>query len=777
MMKDDKQDLYFVEGIAVPQTPLPGKEPAAWGKTAVIGRRQPRVDAYERVSGTAIYPSDVVLPNMLYGALLRCPHAHARVKKVDASAAEGMEGVQAVLTGASLGRQVKWPYNDVVTDLFDARCRFEGEAVAAVAADSPYVARDALRAIKVEYEVLPFVADERKSLAPGAAQIHGAGNRLKADSYKRGDVARGFAEADVVLEEEYRTACEIQAPMELHGCVANWEGDSLTIWESTQGVYAVQARVADVLGLPLSRVRVIGHYMGGGFGSKLQPGKYTICAALLAKKTGRPVKIFLSREETLLVAGNRPPATMAIKAGVKKDGTLTALQFTGLASSGAYPAGGISLLDWLVRDLYLCANVQSELTDVAINAGPARPFRAPGHPQCAWALEQMMDALAEAVGMDPLDLRLKNIPRFSQAREGTPPYTTTGLAECLRQGAEAFGWREARRRTAAGRKEQGHLRRGVGMGSCLWVVGGGGPPSTVIVKLFADGSVNLNMGASDIGTGTKTVMAMVLAEELGVRPATIQIEHADTGSTQYATPSGGSKTVPTESPAVRSAAIAVKQQLLQMAAGELGSPVENLRYGGEYIEAVDSGKKVKITGIAALKKQGVVVGIGYRGPNPEGKVINPFAAQFCEVEVNTRTGEVRILRFLGAHESGRVMDRLTFDNQVFGGITMGIGLAMTETRILDENRTGKMVNRNLHDYKLPTALDVPADLVSLPVELPDSEANSTGAKGLGEPVTIPTAAAIANAIYDAVGVRVRQSPADPLTMNRLLAEEAPEVRS
>jgi xanthine dehydrogenase YagR molybdenum-binding subunit len=778
MMKDDEQDLYFVEGIAVPQTPLPGEEPASWGKTAVIGQRQPRVDAYERVSGTAVYPSDVVLPNMLYGALLRCPHAHARVKKVDATAAEKMEGVHAVLTGATLGGKVKWPYNEeVVTDLFDAQCRFEGEAVAAVAAATPYVARDALRAIKVEYEVLPFVADERKSLAPGAAQIHVNGNMIKSETYKRGDVNQGFAEADVVLEEKYRTACEIQSPMELHGCVANWEGDSLTIWESTQGVYAVQAKVADILRLPLSKVRVIGHYMGGGFGAKLQPGKYTVCAALLARKTGRPVKIFLSREETLLAAGNRPPATMTIKAGVKKDGTLTAFRFKGLGSSGAYPAGGASLLDWLVRDLYVCPNVQSELTDVAINAGPARPFRAPGHPQCAWALEQMMDSLAEAIGMDPIDLRLKNIPLVSQGRQGSPPYTTTGLAECIRQGAEAFGWREARRRTAAARKEKNHLKRGVGMGSCLWIAGGGRPPSTVIVKLFADGSVNLNMGASDIGTGTKTVMSMVLAEELGVRPATIQIEHADTGSTQYATPSGGSKTVPTESPAVRSAAIAVKQQLLQMAAGELGSTVENLRYTGEYIEAVDSGRKVKITGIAALKKQGVVVGIGYRGPNPEGKVVNPFAAQFCEVEVNTRTGEVRILRFLGAHESGRVMDRLTFDNQVFGGITMGIGLAMTETRILDANSTGKMVNCNLHDYKLPTALDVPVDMVSLPVDLPDSEANNTGAKGLGEPVTIPTAAAIANAIYDAVGVRVRQSPADPLAMNRLLAEQGPEVRS
>jgi xanthine dehydrogenase YagR molybdenum-binding subunit len=778
MMKDDENDLYFVEGIAVPETPLPGQEPAAWGKTTVIGTRQPRVDAYERVSGTAVYPSDVVLPNMLYGALLGCPHAHARVLRVDVSAAERMEGVHAVLTGASLGRQVRWPYSEeVATDLFEARCRFEGEPVAAVAAATPYAARDALRAIRVEYEVLPFVADERRALTPEAAPIHAAGNKLKTDAYSRGDVERGFAEADVVLEEQYRTACEIQAPMELHGCVANWEGDSLTIWESTQGVYSVQGKVAEILGIPLSRVRVIGHYAGGGFGSKLQPGKYTICAALLAKRTGRPVKIFHSREEAMLVTGNRPPATMTLKAGVKKDGTLTALQFTGLASGGAYPAGGASLLDWLVRDLYTCPNVKSELTDVAINAGTARPFRAPGHPQCAWALEQMMDALAAAIGLDPIDIRLKNVPQVSQAREGAPPYTSTGLAECIRQGAEAFGWREARQRTAAARQDRGHLKRGVGMGSCLWAAGGGRPPSTVIVKLFADGSVNLNMGASDIGTGTKTVMAMVLAEELGVRPGTIQIEHADTGSTQYATPSGGSKTVPTEAPAVRAAAISVKQQLLQMAAGELGSPLEELHYTGEHIEVAGSGKKVKITAIAALKKQGVVVGIGYRGPNPEGRVVNPFAAQFCEVEVNTRTGEVSLLRFLGAHESGRVMDRLTFDNQVFGGIAMGIGLGMTECRILDENQTGRMVNRNLHDYRLPTALDMPVDMVSLPVEMPDAVANSSGAKGLGEPVTIPTAAAIANAIYDATGVRVTQSPADPLTMNRLLAEQGREGRS
>jgi xanthine dehydrogenase YagR molybdenum-binding subunit len=296
----------------------------------------------------------------------------------------------------------------------------------------------------------------------------------------------------------------------------------------------------------------------------------------------------------------------------------------------------------------------------------------------------------------------------------------------------------------------------------LWIAGGGRPPSTVILKMYSDGSINLNMGASDIGTGTKTVMALVVAEELGVNPEFIQIEHADTGSTQFATPSGGSKTVPTESPAVRDAAIQVKRRLTRMAAEQMEVQPSDLAYQGEWIVSkTDSSKKVRISELEPLKDQGVVVGIGYRGPNPENKVVNPFAAQFCEVEVNTWTGEVRVLRFLGAHDSGRVMSRLTYRNQVYGGMTMGIGLAMTEMRVLDHAQTGKMVNRNWHDYKLPTAMDVPAAAACLPIETGDTEANTTGAKGLGEPVTIPTAAAVANAIYQATGIRMTDTPMDP----------------
>jgi xanthine dehydrogenase YagR molybdenum-binding subunit len=775
-MKQEEKGIYYTEGLLVPETPEPGKAPKPWGKTAVIGKSRPRVDAYERVSGTAIYPSDFSLPHMLHGAILRCPYPHAKIKKVDTGRAEKMPGVRVVISAATPEVDVYWPYSkDVKTKLFDPHCRFEGETIAAVAAETPYQAWDAVRAIQVEYDILPFVADEQKALQSGAPQVHEGGNRVKPEeTYSRGDVDQGFAQADVVLEETYRTECELHTPLELHGCVAYWDGDLLVIHESTQGVYAVQSKVAQVLGLALSKVRVIGHYLGGGFGSKLQPGKYTVIAALLAKKTGRPVKLFLSREETYLCTGNRPPANMTLKAGVKKDGTLTALEFSVTGTGGAYPAGGTMLVDWLVKDLYTCPNVRTKATDVYINAGPARPFRAPGHPQGSWALEQMLDALAEAIDMDPVELRVKNIPSYSQARPGNPPYTTTGLKECLEQGAQAFRWKE-RRKEIQNSGKNGPLRRGVGMAGCLWIVGGGGPPSTVILKLFSDGSLNLNMGASDIGTGTKTVMAMVVAEELGVRTEMIQIEHADTGTTQYATPSGGSKTVPTEAPAVRSAAIHVKQQLLQMAADDLEMDVSDLHFSGdEIVSKSDASKKIKVRDISGLKKRGVVVGIGYRGPNPEGKVVNPFAAQFCEVEVNIKTGEVRILDFLGTNESGRVMDRLTYDNQVYGGITMGIGLAMTEVRVLDRNGTGKMVNRNWHDYKLPTALDVAPHMESLPIELPDPEANTTGAKGLGEPVTIPTGAAIANAVYHATGVRVKQTPLNPTQISMIFSEQLKE---
>ncbi len=765
----DQESPYWIDG-SVPETPGTGEYPDPWKTTEIVGTRVPKVDAYERVSGTAVYPHDISLPEMLHGAILRCPYAHANVLKIDTSKAEKMPGVRAVLTGNSPGADMPWyPRGGKFSGrLFDTHCRHEGEEVAVIAAETPLQASDAIRAIEVEYEVLPFVIDDEAALDPSAPAIHEGGNVVGEPRVReRGDLEAGFAEADVVVERTYRTKCEIHAPMEPHGSVARWDGNRLTIWDTTQGVFSVQEAVARAMRLPLANVRVIGHYMGGGFGSKLEVGKYTVYAALLAKTTGRPVKIFLPREDCFLVTGNRPGNTMTVKIGAKKDGTLTAIDYRSLGSSGAYAYGADS--STLAAYLYTCPNLRTEDTTVYTNAGKARPMRAPGFPQGAWALEQAMDELAQKLGADPVELRLKNIADVLQVEEGRP-FTSNQLAECLRKGAMEFGWSEAWARD----KTDGHLRRGVGVAACFWGYAGG-PPSTVIVKLFADGSVNLNMGASDIGTGTKTWAAMIVAEELGVAVDKIQIEHADTATTQYATSSGGSKTVPSDSPAVRAAAYAVKVQLMRMAAEQLEVDVSDLEFRDLTVSSrSDQEKKVRVTELEKLDRQGVVIGTGYRDPNPEGMVTFPFGAQFCEVEVNTRTGEVRLLRFLGAHDSGRVLNRLTYDNQVFGGIVMGVGLGMTEERVLDP-QTGKMTNANFHDYKIPTMKDVAIEHTCVPIDIPDNEFNTTGTKGLGEPATIPTAAAIANAVCDAIGIRVTDTPLNPIQLARLIAEQQKEA--
>jgi CO/xanthine dehydrogenase Mo-binding subunit len=374
-----------------------------------------------------------------------------------------------------------------------------------------------------------------------------------------------------------------------------------------------------------------------------------------------------------------------------------------------------------------------------------------------------MDALAEKMGTDPVALRLKNIPAVSQLRK--VPFTSTGLARCLEEGAKAFGWREARAKP----RGKGPVVRGVGMAAGMWGWEGE-PASTAIVRLYADGSVNLNLGASDIGTGTKTVMAMVVAEELRVPIERIRIEHADTGTTSYAPASGGSQTTHVNAPAVRAAAAEVKRQVLELAAEQLTVPVGTLRLEGEAVKSAGpEPKSVAVRDLKRLQRQRAIVGVGHRAPHPAGKIALPFVTHFAEVEVDTRTGEIRVLRLLGAHDSGRPMSLLTYENQVFGGMAMAIGFSMTEARVLDR-KTGRMVNANWHDYKLPTVKDVALDHTCLPIDPKDTECNSVGAKGLGEPATIPTAAAIANAVYHATGIRVTSAPMGPVQLARQLSE-------
>jgi CO/xanthine dehydrogenase Mo-binding subunit len=756
-------DLGAAPAAAEPQAtglPLP-----PWTSTTVVGRRQPRIDGYARVSGSATYTLDVSLPGMLHAAIVRCPHGHARVKGVDASQARKMPGVVAVMTGDDEAAATPW-YDEsdkgAQSRLFDAVCRYAGEEVAAVAAETPYQAFDAARAVRVEYEERPFVVNMDRALEPGAPAVHEGGNRVRPPSrYSRGDVARGFAEADAVVEETYRTSVEIHSPMESFGSVANWDGDQLTVWDSTQGPFDVQRALAKALKMPLGKVRVISHYMGGGFGSKLYLGKYTVIAALLARKTGRPVKAVVPREDAFTCVGNRPANTMTVEIGARKDGTLTAIRMVSRGVVGAYAswADGSAL----AQSLYKCANVDTEDLSVYVNAGLERAFRAPGFPQSAWAVEQAMDALAAKLGLDPVAVRLKNISTVHQP-EKDAPYTSTGLARCLAEGAKAFGWDDARRRP----RPTGTVVRGVGVAACMWGYPGD-PVSTVIARLAADLTLTLTLGAADIGTGTKTAMAMVASEELGIALDRIRLVHADTGSCPYAVGSGGSQTLHVNAPAVRFAATEVKRQLLQMAAAELKAPESELALvGGAVTRTGHPDVKLALGDLKALQRQQAVVGVGTRHPHPEGKVALPFGVQFAEVEVNRGTGEVRVLRLLGAHDSGRPINLLTYQNQVFGGMTMGVGFGLTEERVMDA-QAGQVLNANLHDYKLPTAMDVPADMTCLPIDPNDTECNTVGAKGLGEPATIPTAAAVANAVFHATGVRMTDAPMNPARVIAALA--------
>src|ERR1017187_7842942 len=419
--------------------------PKPWSETTIVGKALPRIDGRERLAGVAKYTLDQNLPDMLYAATLRCPHAHARVVKVDLSKAKAMPGVRAILSDADKEANIPWfrRPGGAGSRLFDPHCRYEGEEVAVVAAETQQQAWDAVRAIQVQYEPLAFVSNMEDAIKPGAPAIQDGGNRSQPSTYSRGDIAKGFSEADVVVEETYKTSCEIHTPLEVHGSVAHWDGGHLTLWDSTQGVFAVQGAVAGLLGIPLSKVRVISRYMGGGFGSKLEAGKYSVIAALLARRTGRPVKYCLSREESFLCVGNRPAHTLKLKAGVKKDGTLTAFELNGSAEVGAYASGASA--GYMVRELYACANVKITEETVLINAGQIRAFRAPGFPQCAWALEQSMDALAEKIGMDRVEFRLKNVSMVCGV-EGNKPYTSIGLPQCLTDGAKAFGWNEAKSR-------------------------------------------------------------------------------------------------------------------------------------------------------------------------------------------------------------------------------------------------------------------------------------------------------------------------------------------
>jgi xanthine dehydrogenase YagR molybdenum-binding subunit len=606
--------------------------------------------------------------------------------------------------------------------------------------------------------------DLEAALRADAPKVRQAGNVASEPKvYQRGDPEAGFDAADVIIDELYTTQAALHNCLEPHGCTASWESDRLTIWDSTQSVFEVREQVAEKLKLPEHRVRVIKQHMGGGFGSKQIAWKHAVIAALLSKQAGRPVQLMLDREAENLAAGHRNATRQRVRIGSKRDGSLIALAARIEQNVGAYMVGGEgSNVSGIYQRLYRCPNVRTEQVLLYTNTGPAVAFRAPGHVEGAFALESAIDELARALGMDPLDLRLRNYADEDQVR-GRPYTRPESLRRCYERAAEVFGWRRYQPPPTNGPK-----RRGIGLAAHDWG-GGGFPPAYAWVKLNGDGTVDVITGTQDIGTGTRTGLTQVAAEELGLPLERVTLHLGDTASGPYAPVSAGSATQATLGPAVRAAAAEAKHQLLKAAASLFEIGPERLRVrDGKILVTDEPDRTVAVEEVTRRIAPHMIQGHGVRGPNSQDKSVRTFGAQCVEVEVDIETGEVTVLRVVAAHDCGRIINPTMVESQVIGAITQGLGFALIEERVVDA-KSGVVLNANLEEYKVPTVADVPS-IVHAPVNLPDPEANSTGAKGIGEPPLVPTAPAIANAVFDAIGVRLRRAPLSRLRLLKALAE-------
>jgi xanthine dehydrogenase YagR molybdenum-binding subunit len=732
-------------------------DPSPWDPSqtfSILGSRVPRLDGPAKVSGQARYAIDMRLPGMLYGKILRCPHAAAVVKSLDLSAARKMPGVRAALPIIASGEKV----------------RFAGQEIAAVAADTPERALDALGAIEVAYEPMPFVVDleeakkpeaplvlqprvEKKSGDPYAEELGGKGLPRKGNIQgprrsEKGNIEEGFRQSDVIVEGTYVTQVQLHTALETHGAVARWEGDELTVWASTQGIFSVREELADALNLPASKVRVITEYMGGGFGAKFGARVEGVTAARLAKEAGAPVKLFLDRKEEQLATGNRPSSVQWLKAGATREGKLTALHLIVHGTGGTNGGTGTS---GPLKNIYACDNVKTEEYDVFTNAGPSAAFRAPGHPQGSFALEATMDELASRLGIDSLELRLKNDP--SEVRR-----------EEFRIGAERIGWktRNARRAT-----KDPTVRRGVGMGAAVWYNTGGTGPK-VAVTIHRDGSAEISHGVQELGTGSRTMVGIVAAEELHLPLEKVAVRIGDTRM-PYGPASGGSTTTPSSAPAVRAAAWQAKQKVAEVLAKAWGVPAGEVEIGtGSFAVKGDPGRKLSWKeACAKLPDDGVSVTAARAENHPEAWKRFTAGAQFAEVEVDTETGRVKVKRVVAVHDCGLVVNALTTESQIQGGIIQGVSYALYEDRVLDR-LTGKMVNPNVEQYKIVGARDVPEiETVLVPVW---DGVNNTHSVGIGEPATVATAGAIANAVSHAIGAPIRRLPITPEVVFEALQE-------
>ncbi len=748
------------------------QELPAWSDGTVLetaGTGSPRREAPAKVTGGAVYSSDLRLPGQLYAAVVRCPHPHARVRSIDGERARRQPGVVAVLAGDEGSEGVTW-YEEAAP-LFSPVARFAGDEVAAVAATSLEAARDAVELLDVDYEVLPHVVDLDRAQEPGAPSIHSTPANRTTDPKveERGDVDTALASAPVVIEHTYRTPTAVHNALETHGAVAWWQPERLTIWASTQGVTQVRQMTAQALGLDRSQVRVITEHVGGGFGAKQVPWKDVAIAALLSRRTGRPVQCAYDRYAENVAAGKRGATRQRVRLGADTDGRLLAIDADLVGDSGAYQTAGEAAALWgPYQGLYRCDNVRTSVTYVYTNTGPAVAFRAPGYVEAAFALESAMDELAHRVGVDPIELRRRNHTGVDQ-QQGKPWSSPDSLPLIYDRISALAGW-DGRHATGG----QGALRTGWGFAASDWLVGKANPPGYASVELRDDGSVEVVTTVQDIGTGTRTVLAQVAAEELQVPVDEVRVTLGDTAAGPPSPTSSGSATTPTMAPAVRAAAADARRQLVEAAASQLDCPAGDVTLDHGKLVAANGDTRTVAEVLEGLSPA-AVHGWGELLSTDESVSVRTFGAAIAQVSVDTETGEVRVTRVVSVPDCGRVLNPRLVASQIIGGVTQGIGFALTESQLLDAH-LGLPVNDSLEEYLVPTVADI-CPIEAVPLDRPDTGANQLGVKGIGEPPMIPVAPAIANAVFDAVGIRFLELPLTRRRVLDALTEAAPRDES
>jgi len=760
-----------------------------------VGKSVPRIDGKAKVTGEAKYVFDINLPNMLVGKMIRSPHPHANILKIDTRKAEKLPGVKAIITAKDThnikygSNEYFFPHTIDQLALEGEKARYIGDELGAIAAIDEETAQKALDLIEVDYEILPHVVDVEEAMKPGAPQIHEAMNNIAVIlPVNFGNADRAIKEADYIREDVFYTPAAHQAALEPHVCVGQWESfsDKITLWVSTQAPFKKRETLAKTLKVDLNNVRVIKLTVGGGFGGKLEMLPMDFSACLLSKKSGGfPVKICYDREEEFLASRRKHSMIYKLKSGVKKDGTLVAITGEVIADGGAYCSYGPTVLAAAVMRIFMVYKIQHFRINgyrVYTNTPVSGAMRGFGGVQAGFAVESHMDLLAEGIGMDPVEFRLKNITTPNMTTVNKMIISSNGLKECIEKATEAAGWKGKR-------GKQKKVCRGIGIGIAADVMGSkmykSHESAGSIVKVEEDCSVYFFTGAADTGQGSDTALSQIAAHELGVSYSRIKCTAADTEITPFDTGSFASRVTFISGNATILAARDAKMQILDVVSKEHNIHIDDLDIKAEEVINTKDGsllmsfeKAVELNYSFNYGKQ--IIGCGSYNPKTtpidfrtgEGNVSGSygFEAQIAEVEVNKETGVVTILKMWDAHDIGKAINPQSVEGQIEGSLAMGIGYTFLENLQFDSS--GKPKNGNFANYRLPRTLGTPP-MESILIETNDPQ-GPFGAKGMGEASLLPTSAAIANAIYDAAGIRLKELPFTPEKILKALKKKETE---